>query len=248
MKDPVQYAKRSFQFIEKDWGYSALPVVYSDKYTGGALLVYTHFDYKKRIEVAVGKSDFQMIIRRVVDGNPAPYENGDNWVELSALFSLWNQSLSDITKNALRKTKSRVLISEAAEQLEKYKGEFTSSDWTPFDDSKGRFVTLLRNSLGYNVDESGDIPFMKGAHEVIQNDSVNWKLDTSSEHLPPYHVKRYPAFATYRFGNDVLEVRELDIDGDQAEHEIVRNGSVLGTITGESEDSFNALRELLLSK
>lgn len=227
MMDQKEYILSSFQGLLK-WGYTE---VHLSEYQirgldyNDCIINYLSLKNQKQIEIKSTNFDFfNLWIRRVINGAPAEYFDGNNNISLTELAVLYNCKSFNVHEYMSYNRESWLqLVTATTELFNKAEKELNSSEW--FD------IELLnkcktRHSDSFNMSYANRFDFIDKVQGFIEKLLCpnHFKLTFQNKRYPPYCAIGVLGRIEFRNDKDIIEFRQADWRDYTDYYKLIRNG------------------------
>ena len=243
-KTELDILRKSFSFLENDFGYNLITSETQKFYKGNNLLIYRNDNAEKQIEICGGVSFFHCIIRKIENNELSDYKDDKENIGFEDLAIIDNPKYDHFDFYAGGSTGVDGVTRNTAALFKRKKGFLTSTEWIDLDkveefkneEFRSRFGMDRPKHKGFFIDE---------IKEMVSKEYPDFKLIFDNGTFPFYHEDSTLEKLKYKWDGKTIMIEQYDWRDYREIYTVFMNDSKLKEIdTSRFKDKQSAIEEI----
>ena len=210
-------------FLRTDLGYALIRTEVNAEYCGANLLVYRSEKAAKQLEISADDGYFHCEIRRIIEGRPAAYEDGNNCIGFESLAVLEsNGDYEHMDYFAGGSKGMNGVLRTTAALFRRHTAWLAGDAWIDLE----RLSTLRP----YLVDDGPTVFDQLVSTVKHALDPMGCTITWQNKLLPSYHQDRTPDLVILEAAGHQVEIKQNDWRDDHMRYTVRADGTAVHTI------------------
>ena len=226
---PLDDVLNTFSFLLSDYGFTIVETRYDKHLSGAYLIIFRNDNSKLQLEISADSNYFHCEIRRLINGQPAKYNDEDNCIGFEDLAILEsNNNYEHLDYFAGGKNELQGVLKTTAALFQRHKLFFTTDCWI---DTKR--IEALRDEdfeRKFGIKPLKDKPTYFKLLKIKASEYLSEKgfvLTVDSEELPPYDSSKITEHIIFQKENKEINITAKDWRDDYYIYLVKLNGNIV---------------------
>jgi hypothetical protein len=211
-KTPLDKIKSTFRFLINDYGFKLIKTENREDFKARYFLIYRNDDSKLQLEICGDTSWFHCEIRRLLNGQPAKYNDKDNCIGFESLAILEsNNKYEHFDYYAGGTTGLEGVLVNTANLFKRHKVFLTTNTWIDVKKVEQLCDDEFQKKFGSRPDHNQPTFFGELKKQVTAILSENgYKLLIDSDELSPFDNSSMVSYLTLKKGSKQIKITQVD--------------------------------------